>query len=242
MLHYIRLVSGIWLCCLLSMSIHAQEATECKPTQGPRIAAQGEVFLNYGSAVGAVSKESFPTRSDYSIGQPLVGAAFGANRGEFGFFSRLLLPPQAPLVEATQGDLVDRVQLSWELDPLSPVATEGYIITRDGNFLTRIDAGLNNFIDFNVQAGEFYEYGVQGVNAFGDGFLGTSVGFINPNGVVTGQVRTFSGNPVQDAVVTLTPTIGRSLQFSGQGGIRMCIPQRGLTHGYVHGFGLGKNR
>ncbi|OAV45701.1 LamG-like jellyroll fold domain-containing protein [Lewinella sp. 4G2] len=209
-----------WLIVPLLLSLYvapaaAQNAapeTECNPTEGLPVAT-GEVFLNYGAVTNSFSLQS---RSSYSLGQPIVTRMLGQrNLSEGGYWSRFLLPPQAPVVRATQGDFGDRIQISWNLDPLSATATRGYILTRDGNFLAELEPGTSNFIDFNVQPGEFYEYNVQGRNGFGTGSGGISVGFTNPNGVVSGRVTSRQGNPIFGTTVTLEPSIGRALSFDG---------------------------
>jgi hypothetical protein len=206
-----------WLYGLLGLlfiagSLSAQQATDCDPLTGQPVAS-GEVLFNYGSATNAFS---FSNRSDFTIGQPLVGRSINQNQiTEYGFWARFLLPPQAPRVLATQGNFIDRIQISWSVDPLSAKVTDGYIIKRNGSYLDEVDSDIEQYIDFNVQAGEFYEYSIQGRNRFGTGRGGTNVGFVNPNGLVTGQITTSSGNPVAGATVTLEPTIGRSLEFNG---------------------------
>ncbi|RME08155.1 MAG: hypothetical protein D6816_05870, partial [Bacteroidetes bacterium] len=132
------------------------------------------------------------------------------------------MPPQAPAVRPSQGDFPDRVLISWSEDPLGPSSSNGFIVTRDGAYLTKVDPGIFEFIDFNVQAGEFYNYGVQGVNTFGTGVKGLGVGFVNPNGVVSGKIETNNGNPVPGAIVTLTPTYGNSMMFDGNG-TNICV-------------------
>ncbi|MEL7163546.1 MAG: LamG domain-containing protein, partial [Bacteroidota bacterium] len=145
-----------------------------------------------------------------------VGRALSQNNtAEYGFWARFLLPPQAPTLNATQGDFPDRVLLRWTEDPLSATSSNGYVIKRDGAFLAELEPGTAQFIDFNVQPGEFYEYSIEGMNRFGTGVPGTSVGFINPNGTVTGRITTRNDNPVAGATVTLSPTMGRSLRFDG---------------------------
>jgi hypothetical protein len=197
---------------LLNATLYAQPETECDPTEGLPVAT-GDVFFNYGSTTNAFS---FQNRSDLSIGQPLIGRALSQrNASEYGFWARFLLPPQSPRLIATQGDFPDRILLRWSEDPLSATSSSGYIIKRDGAFLAELEPGTAQFIDFNVQPGEFYEYSIQGVNRFGQGVPGLSVGFINPNGTVTGRITTRNGNPVAGATVTLSPTMGRSLVFDG---------------------------
>jgi len=88
------------------------------------------------------------------------------------------------LVTATQGDLLDRIQVSWNLDPLSPAPEQGFKIYRDGIFLVQVDKSVNNYNDFNVIAGRPYIYEIRGTNQYGNGAIGTALGFQVPNGVV----------------------------------------------------------
>ncbi|WP_282776333.1 LamG-like jellyroll fold domain-containing protein, partial [Phaeodactylibacter xiamenensis] len=196
----------------LSPALLAQQEVDCNPST----IGSGELTINYGSTVNGFAAT---TRSNVTYGQPVVGstAYSSENAASFGVFSLFLMPPRAPSVMATQGDFPNRVQLSWKPNPLGSQPTEGYIITRDGSYLTTVDADETQFLDFNVQAGEFYEYAVSGKNGFGKGVSGRSVGFVNPNGVVSGKIQTSNGNPVPGAIVTLTPTIGQSLSFGGEG-------------------------
>ncbi|MEY3369273.1 MAG: hypothetical protein RI973_2428, partial [Bacteroidota bacterium] len=174
----------------------------------------GQVFFNYGSVSNSFNTKS---RASVTIGQPVVGTYLGQLRkGTYGFWARFLMPPGAPVVTASEGDLEDRVQINWNPDPLSP-ASSGYKLYRDGALLATLDGETFSFIDFNVIAGKFYTYEVAGVNVFGLGAKGQSLGFLNPNGVVTGQIKSLNGNPVPDAMVTLTPTVGKSVSFNQNG-------------------------
>ncbi len=193
--------SIILLLCFLVSTGRAQEA------------AQGEVFFNYGSVSGGISQYYY---SSFTIGQPVVGPYFGTDyQGALGFWSRFLVSPAPPIITASEGDFPDRVLLNWGVDPLSPASDLGFKIYRDGAFLASVDPATLQFIDFNVIPGNFYNYEVRGVNGFGDGYPGAAVGFVNPNGKVTGQVTTINDNPVAGVQVTLEPTIGNSLAFNG---------------------------
>ncbi|MFM8450453.1 MAG: LamG-like jellyroll fold domain-containing protein, partial [Haliscomenobacter sp.] len=174
----------------------------------------GRAFFNYGSVSNAFNTKM---RVNVTVGQPVVGTLLGQkHKGALGFWSRFLMPPGPPSVTASEGDLEDRIQVDWHPDPLSPAASS-YKIYRNGTLLASVDGETFSFIDFNVIAGKFYTYAVSGVNAFGEGSRNASLGFLNPNGVVTGQVKTFSGNPVPGAIVTLSPTLGASMRFNGNG-------------------------
>ena len=173
----------------------------------------GDLFLNLGSTANAINSSS---RMNITVGQPIIGEAISQARiAAFGFWSRLLIAPATPTVRASEGDLPDRINIFWLPDPLSPEASGGFNIYRDGVLLTTVDSDIRSFVDFNVIAGQFYTYSVSGKNQFGEGARGSALGFLNPNGVVTGQVKSNSNNPVPGVIVTLSPTIGASASFDG---------------------------
>lgn len=176
----------------------------------------GTFFFNYGSGTNV---RNLKYKQSFAIGMPLVGPhSSAAYFGSMGFWSRFVAPPGAPTVVATQGDLLDRIQVSWNLDPLSPAPEAGFKIYRDGIYLAQVDKTVRNYNDFNVIAGRPYNYEIRGVNQYGDGAIGTALGFQVPNGVVTGWVRTLNDNPVPDALVTLMPMQGFSVKLQdGEG-------------------------
>jgi len=200
-------------CILLPWVIGAQTVeTDCDPLANLP-ATQGDVNLFYGSTTNAFS---FRNRTSVIVGQPAIGISQNQNlNAATGYWMRFLLPPTKPVIKSSGGDFPDRVLISWEVDPLSPVPDEGFTILRDGAFLATVGPSIRQFIDFNVQAGEFYNYSIFGSNQFGAGPRSTSVGFVNPNGTVSGTVNTQSGNPVPGAIIRLLPTIGNSLSFDG---------------------------
>ncbi|MEN9415885.1 MAG: hypothetical protein RLZ62_2189, partial [Bacteroidota bacterium] len=192
--------------------VYGQVSGECSYTVKPTY--KGEVLFNYGSVTNALSLKNNTT---FTIGQTFVGSHVSeANFSQSGFWARFLLPPAPPVVIASEGDLEDRVQINWLPDALSPTATI-FRLYRNGALLATVDGDTYSFIDFNVIAGKFYTYEVRAVNAAGEGRPGSALGFLNPNGVVTGQVKSTNGNPVPGAIVTLSPTIGAAAEFTGDG-------------------------
>ncbi len=146
----------------------------------------GRTFFNNGSASNKVNTK---ISLSATIGQTVTGNFFGSGvRGGYGFWAGFTLPPKPPVVVASQGDLEDRVQISWTPDPLSPSASS-YKVYRDNFLLTTLDGETFSFIDFNVIAGKFYTYSVSGVNASGQGNKASALGHLNPNGVITGKIR-----------------------------------------------------
>jgi hypothetical protein len=206
------LVSSLGFLATPFLSAQAQISPNCA-TLSDEVLYTGEVLFNYGSLTGAFSALN---RGNFTLGQPVAGTSLEQRyTGGFGFWSRFLLPPFAPAVNASEGDLPDRINVTWAPDPFSPNVSTGFKVYRNGSFLANVDNETFSFVDFNVIAGTFYTYQITGVNSFGEGRKGTAIGFVNPNGVVTGQVKSFAGNPVPGTLVTLTPTIGTSGIFGG---------------------------
>lgn len=196
---------------LVSLGLRSQNVSSNCATTSVANNYTGEVFFNYGSGTNLFSTTN---RTSATVGQPVVDYVVGQEySGNFGFWSRFLLAPSAPVVTASEGDLEDRIQVKWAPDLLSSAASGGFNIYRNGALLAQVGPQIRTYIDFNVLAGKFYTYEVAAVNSFGEGYKGSSIGFLNPNGVVTGQVKTTSGNPVVGASVVLTPTIGTAIEF-----------------------------
>lgn len=209
--HFIPLLLVGILLTMNSQTARAQSSPNCT-TFSDNDYIKSTAFFNYGNVSNAYTNK---TRTNMTVGQPVIGSYFAQQtKGSFGFWSSFLMPPAAPTVIASEGDLEDRVQVNWSPDPLSPTAT-AFKIYRNGSLLASVDGETFSFLDFNVIAGRFYTYEVAGVNSFGEGARGRNLGFLNPNGVVTGQVKSFAGNPVPGTLVTLTPTLGTSGIFGG---------------------------
>jgi hypothetical protein len=171
----------------------------------------GTAFFNYGSSARIKSQQY---RSAAAVGQTFVGYLDGVMYNTtVGFYSRYLLAPFAMRVTATQGDLLDRIQISWVIDAVGPSPTDGFNIYRDGIFLATVGPNIRNYNDFNVIPGRPYIYSVRGLNVYGEGAPSDALGFQVPNGVVTGWVQTANGSPVPDALVTLMPMQGFSAKF-----------------------------
>ncbi|MES2516678.1 MAG: LamG domain-containing protein [Bacteroidota bacterium] len=205
-------IGGILLMFLSLLNLQAQTDTLCNPNENKKLF--GELYFNYGSVVNAYTAFN---RSNFTMGQPLVSVESmlsQTNQSGFGVYSPFLLPPQPPILLATQGDFKDRIRLSWNVNPLSPAPT-GFTIYRDGSYLTDLGEDVRQFLDFNVQAGEYYEYSIIAKNVFGSGSEYKFVGFVNPNGVVSGKIETNSNNPVPGVEVRLTPLTGSSMSFDG---------------------------
>ncbi len=210
LIRYTSIILVLWM--TTSHFIYSQ-STICNPstTTADSFTYVGTAYFNYGSITKSRSQKY---RSAAAVGQTFVGFTENAKyNSNLGFYSRYLLPPFALQVTATQGDLLDRIQLSWTVDGLGPSPNEGFNIYRNDIFLATVGPNIRNYNDFNVIAGLAYTYTVRGINSYGEGTPSYALGFQVPNGVVTGWIRTKSGGAVPDAVVTLTPMQGFSAKF-----------------------------
>ncbi|HUR29943.1 MAG TPA: LamG domain-containing protein, partial [Saprospiraceae bacterium] len=178
----------------------------------------GTTYFNYGST----SRSKTNTyRTAASVGQVFIGFTETAQYNTtLGFFSRYLLPPFKVNVKATQGELLDRIQVTWTIDALGPSSSGGFNIYRDGIFLATVSTNIRSYNDFNVIAGRPYTYCIRGINIFGEGVESCALGFQVPNGVVTGWISSVNGTAIPGASVMLTPMQGFSAKFEdGDGGL-----------------------
>jgi|GEM_PF-427210 len=193
----------------------AQKGTDpnCSPVIKADSVFSVDVFFNYGSTTDIFSGRY---RSSFTLGESAVNNSVLSkdNQIYFGFWSHLLVAPSAPIVKATQGELLDRIQITWEPNPRGAQPTDGFKLYRDSVFLALLDIKTRNYNDVNVIAGRPYVYEVRGINFFGEGSPGRADGFQVPNGVVTGKIENAGGGqPVTEALVCLTPLQGFSAQF-----------------------------
>ncbi len=217
---YKRILIGVLTigCCSILTPAFAQQvqlAQECTDVEENAIMPAWAIF-NYGGVTNAFS---FLNKTSYALGEPVVGGSVSSSYFSYtGFWSRYLIPPFAPAIKASQGDFLDRIQITWNENQTGPLSANGFKLYRDSIFLVAVDQGTNSFNDFNVIAGRPYKYEVRGVNLYGEGLSGEAIGFQVPNGTVTGWVQTGSGSPVPDVLVTLTPLQGFSARFGKHDG------------------------
>jgi len=195
--------------CAAASSVFSQSSTTCLPPAADDF--QTTVLLNYGYMNNSFSTQY---RTSGTVGQPLVETGLStSNVLVTGYWSQFLVPPLSPTVSASQGEFLDRVQVNWTPNPLGAAPTGGYKLFRDGVYQALLDPNTFNYNDYNVIAGRAYKYSVKGVNEYGDGCPSEAVGFMVPNGTVTGWVSSPNANPVTDVLVSLMPLQGYSLEL-----------------------------
>ena len=106
---------------------HTYSQSNCNPTIVPDSSSyEGSAFFNYGTIAKSKSQKY---QTAVALGQNFVGfTENNTNSTYLGFYGRYLLPPFALKVNATQGDLLDRIQITWTVDGLGPSPNEGFNI------------------------------------------------------------------------------------------------------------------
>ncbi|MBC8322382.1 MAG: hypothetical protein H8E70_02305, partial [Candidatus Marinimicrobia bacterium] len=155
-----------------------------------------------------------------SVGAPLIGTTsdggnFATTFGQFSFYN---LPTSLFTVSASAGDYPDRVKVSWGVDDLGAPFQDGVKVYRNGDLLTEFHTSEDTvWTDMNVIPGEIYIYKVVPRNHYGDGVADSADGFVNPNGKITGNVKTTTHQtPVVGVEVSLDPYFGKTLEFDGE--------------------------
>ena len=174
-------------------------------------------------------KKGEPAKFIATVGEIEVDITVTNNRSSSmatGFWGFYLTEPLPPIVDVSEGDHQDRIELSWEIvdDKIGPPVSENEVlIYRNGTQLTTLPLRQTQYQDFNVFPGEEYDYAVVPANELGQTHPEDHIGFLNPNGEVIGKVETPNGNPVNEVKVVLTPNLGRAAEFGkiiDQGGTR----------------------
>ncbi|MBU0558558.1 MAG: T9SS type A sorting domain-containing protein [Bacteroidetes bacterium] len=156
-----------------------------------------------------------------TVGQSFTATATNITKNTMvmGFWGRYLHEPRPPIVRATDGDFQDMVLVQWTVEDDEtgpPVSGNQVKLYRNGYILTTLPIEQTDYQDLNVFPGKHYTYGVTTTNNMGESHRENNIGFMNPNGVITGNIKTPSGNPLLDAKVLLTPNLGLSALFDGK--------------------------
>ena len=186
----------------------------------------GNTFVFYGGAADSLRSANYS--SQIIIGEPFIGAseyASGNLETDLGQWSFYFRQPDYPMVSASDGEFSTYVEITWNQDPLDPPATGVSKIYRDEQYIDDVDEDIDYYNDdYNVNPGNYYEYGVQLSNAYGFGEPGTDTGFIKPNGIITGNIRTPNNNGVPNVLVTLDPSIGYAVQLEEADTLTVSVP------------------
>lgn len=128
-----------------------------------------------------------------------------------------IAPAGMPAIQgfkASDGAFESRIVLNWQ----KVDKAVGYRIFRDNEQITSIsDAGTLTYTDRDVNPGTLYTYRLE---AFDDCSVtphvtASDVGFILPNGRITGNISTPNGQVVEGVEVRATPILGGAYRFTG---------------------------
>ncbi|MEA3288347.1 MAG: LamG-like jellyroll fold domain-containing protein [Candidatus Marinimicrobia bacterium] len=176
---------------------------------------------DFSTVNGFAEGQSNTNKSSFNVLNSAVGTTdlyVNETSPGWGFWTYYETEPFPPRVTATDGDHDDRIEVTWEItddDQGSPVTGSLASLYRNGTLLTTVPVEQTAYQDYNVFPGEFYEYEVVIDNDYGNSYTEGDVGFLNPNGLILGKVRTPNLVPVPDVEVRLTPNLGRALEFDG---------------------------
>lgn len=206
-----RMNIGMLLLLMVPFLVQAQET--CEPNYSVPYWT-----INSVADSGQMSNNQYSTMMTVGVPFNTTATNYSKNSVAMGYWSTYLKEPRPPIVLATDGDYQDMVLVNWtvEGDRTGPPVTGDEVkLYRNGHILTTLPVSQTEYQDFNVFPGEYYTYGVTSTNNMGESHKDNNIGFLNPNGVITGHVETPSGNPVIDTKVLLTPNLGLSAFFDG---------------------------
>ncbi|MCF7918325.1 MAG: T9SS type A sorting domain-containing protein [Candidatus Cloacimonetes bacterium] len=205
--HFRSLLVGLFII-FFSVSVWGQT---CEPNYSVPY-----MTVNNAAATGNTNSQLFNLK--LTVGQPMIQQATNYSQHSMvgGLWSFYMKEPRPPIVRASDGDFQDMVLVQWTIEDDHtgpPVTGANVVLYRNGYVLSTLPVSQTDYQDFNVFPGEYYQYGVVSTNEMGTSHKENNIGFMNPNGVITGHVETPSGNPVEDTKVMLTPNLGRSAFF-----------------------------
>lgn len=127
-----------------------------------------------------------------------------------------------PRITASEGTSPSNVSLNW----IDVDFEKGYDLFRNGDLIFKAAADLNFYKDEDAVPGEIYEYCVKGYSSCTESVLSCAHGYRNPNGTVTGNVKTeFGGFAVEGVEMKVTPVQDNSKKFDGNSHIDIKIDQ-----------------
>ncbi|NOQ25756.1 MAG: T9SS type A sorting domain-containing protein [Bacteroidales bacterium] len=139
-------------------------------------------------------------------------------------------------LDASKGYFDNKITLNWKsykqniIDEYQ-ISRRKYAIGSDWQVVKIIDKGTTQvWIDEDANPGEYYEYLIVGYGTCGETILRTdsvySVGFRQPEGIISGQITYEGGNPVFDVKLTVnyedaSTVAGNCLLFDGDDSLKI---------------------
>jgi hypothetical protein len=104
------------------------------------------------------------------------------------------------------------VYLTWSYSPTYTPFT-GFNIYRDDVLLTTLLSRTSSFSDHSAIPGTKHIYSIETFCGLDVSQRQEDIGFIKPNGIITGTVTTPNNNPVSGVRVTIDPSLGKSISM-----------------------------
>lgn len=190
-------------------------AQDCFDDVGPQQLTTSTLIMYGGGAVG-ITRTGAGLQTTGVVGIPFINESVESpSLALFGPFASHLLEPEAmSTFTSSEGDFVDQIIIRWKEELAGP-RSDQVKLYRNDILLATFDASITEYVDQNVVAGRYYEYSIVGINSTGESLPRRTIGFLNPNGTITGNITTRSIRAVPDVQVTLSPSLGSALDFDG---------------------------
>jgi hypothetical protein len=117
------------------------------------------------------------------------------------------------------------VHLSWTFNPNYNPAISGFRVLRNGTILATTNNQTYTYLDYTALGGTIYVYQIEAFNQTATTLSTEDTGYIKPNGVISGQVKTSNDNPVMGVKISLAPSVGRCIQFAYNSSISFANPE-----------------
>jgi hypothetical protein len=116
------------------------------------------------------------------------------------------------------------VHLEWTYNLDYNITVNGYKVYRNNILYETISNEIFAYSDYNVSPGTIYIYYVQAYYNVESGNSDEDGGYIKPNGIISGNIKTSNSNPVMGVKVSLTPSVGYCLHLNSANASVINIP------------------
>ncbi len=116
------------------------------------------------------------------------------------------------------------VRLEWDFNPDYNIPINGFKIYRNGAHYETLSSEYLSYSDYNVIPGSIYTYIIQSYYNTESTDSEPDEGYIKPNGIISGNVKTSNNNPVMGVMVSINPSVGYCLHLNAANSSFINIP------------------
>jgi len=147
------------------------------------------------------------------------------NRVDMGAYEyQGLLAPGPFSASDGNNDYPGYVRLEWDFNPEYNIPINGFKIYRNGAHYETLSDTYNSYSDYNVIPGTIYTYTIQSYYSAESGDSYPDEGYIKPNGIISGNIKTSNNNPVMGVKVSINPSVGHCLHLNAGSSSSVNIP------------------